>query len=47
MKLHKFAAISLLAVLSAVSLTVSAQVTVGGAPMYANKCERWSGTALM
>ena len=37
MKLHKFAAISLLAVLSAVSLTVSAQVTVGGAPMYANK----------
>jgi uncharacterized surface protein with fasciclin (FAS1) repeats len=33
----KFAAVALAATLSAIAITASAQVTVGGAPMYANK----------
>ena len=33
----KFAAVALAATLSAIAMTASAQVTVGGAPMYANK----------
>jgi uncharacterized surface protein with fasciclin (FAS1) repeats len=33
----KFAAVAIAATLSAVAMTASAQVTVGGAPMYANK----------
>ena len=37
MKLVKFAAVVLAASLSAVALTASAQVMVGGAPMYASK----------
>ena len=37
MKFVKFAAVVLAASLSAVALTVSAQVMVGGAPMYSNK----------
>ena len=37
MKLLKFAAVVLAASLSAVALTASAQVMVGGAPMYASK----------
>ena len=37
MKLVKFAAVVLAASLSAVALTASAQVMVGGAPMYSNK----------
>lgn len=37
MKLVKFAAVVLAASLSAVAVTASAQVTVGGAPMYASK----------
>jgi len=37
MKLVKFAAIVVAATLSAVAVTASAQVTVGGAPMYASK----------
>ena len=36
-RILKFAAVALAATLSAVALTASAQVTVGGAPMYANK----------
>ena len=37
MKVVKFAAVVLAASLSAVALTASAQVMVGGAPMYSNK----------
>ena len=37
MKLVKFAAVALAASLSAVAITASAQVMVGGAPMYASK----------
>ena len=37
MKLVKFAAVALAATLSAVALTASAQVMVGGAPMYSSK----------
>ena len=37
MKFVKYAAVVLAASLSAVALTVSAQVTVGGAPMYSSK----------
>ncbi len=37
MKLVKFAAIAIVASLSAVAITASAQVMVGGAPMYSNK----------
>src|SRR6201985_1096733 len=33
----KFAAVALAATLSAIAMTASAQVTVGGAPMYASK----------
>ena len=37
MKFTKFAAVALAAMLSAVTLTASAQVMVGGAPMYSSK----------
>ena len=37
MKLVKYAAVVLAATLSAVAMTASAQVMVGGAPMYSNK----------
>ena len=37
MKLVKFAAVALAAMLSAVAVTASAQVMVGGAPMYSSK----------
>lgn len=37
MKFSKIAAVALIAAISAAALNVSAQVTVGGAPMYASK----------